>query len=476
MSVFWSSAATSLNAVGRTLSICCCGFVLARYRATAGGANSWRDFARLNAEFFTPCLVIASFSKGISPEILADLWPVIVLAFLLPQVWLVTGAVGARLLLPPDQHQFVRFAAVCVAYPNAFAIPYPLMRVLVRQVGWPTERPDLDAFSVSVTMLFSLCMLLQIWTVAFALYGQAAKDEDAALAKQVADESRFEDAADEAPAVVVVVDAAHSEDAADKGICDLLVDSLLVPGSFWSCCRGGRQLHAPRTGSARRHLKAAVAERAPQSTRHGDDRGPDAVDSADEDEVQAVPRAPSRRLSFSATDCVVMFTGRVRAVREVFNPLLVSLLVALGISLSPLREPFVASGVHDWLEFMGAASVPMVLIQLGAGMARPPAVQGKEGGFRWRSAFVVVFLRGIVANLIGSGIVTFFRHMGWLKDPYVILCMYLMCCSPTAANVSLVSSVQGAFVQPTAVTLFVMQAAAVPLMTVSIAAYVAVLS
>ncbi len=35
--------------------------------------------------------------------------------------------------------------------------------------------------------------------------------------------------------------------------------------------------------------------------------------------------------------------------------------------------------------------------------------------------------------------------------------MFLQCCSPTAANMALIASIQGAYVQPTGVVLFIMQ-------------------
>lgn len=395
--------------------MCICGFVLARYRATAGGAASWRDFARLNAELFTPCLVLGAFTKGISATVLSELWPVIVLAVLLPCIWLVTGALGARLLLAKDQRHFVRFAAVCVAYPNAFAIPYPLMRVLVKSLDWPSEREDMDAYIVSVIMLFSAVLLFQVWTVAFSLYGKAAKEEAASMA-------------------------------AARGAADVLPKSLPA---------------APSDPS----IEADGQEQQPKPT------ALDKPELAPDVEVGIGPAIAPKRSSR-----VLVIGSNLRAVREACNPTLVSLLLALAISVSPIREPFLKSGAHDWFSFVGAASVPMVLIQLGAGMARRPSLQGHLGDLRWHSALVVVFLRLIVANLIGSCVVTVFRRMGWIQDPYLILCMYLMCCSPTAANVSLVSSVQGAFVQPTAVTLFVMQACAVLSMTISITIYVASLS
>lgn len=153
---------------------------------------------------------------------------------------------------------------------------------------------------------------------------------------------------------------------------------------------------------------------------------------------------------------------------------MLSLVLALAIALSPFRQSFVESDLHEVLHFVGSASVPLVLVQLGAGAAQPPAMETQ--GLQVRSAATIVFLRLIVANVVGSGIVTTFRWLGWVPSRHVALCLYLQCCAPTAANVMLVSGVQRAYVQPTATVLFFMQLAAIPTMVISVAVYVAMLS
>jgi len=160
----------------------------------------------------------------------------------------------------------------------------------------------------------------------------------------------------------------------------------------------------------------------------------------------------------------------------VLNPLVVALLVALGIAMSPWRKQFVDSIVYDTVAFVGASSTPLILVQMGASMARPPEVQASGQGLRMRSALIIVFLRLVAGNVIGAGLVTACRHAGWIGDPQVALCLYLICCSPSAANLGLVSSVQQAYVKPTSILLFLMQMASVLTMTISIAVYVTILA
>jgi len=380
-------------------------------------------------------------------ETLRDLWPVVLLGVLLPCTWLAVGALGARMLLAREQRQFVRFAAVTVAYPNAFAIPYPLLQALSRQVDWLRARDGADAFSATVAMLFSLVLLLQVWTGGFWLYGQAAKQERESLALA---HSQGQDAA---PAEV----EAKSNDAG--GAAGDEAKSRRTAGSDGSGCAG-------ETGSSQAEL-------------HGGGESVLAVPDVDLEDAEGCSACGLRRDSSMrrmATAAVLTGTGGARALRQVVNPLLLSLLVAIALAISPLRRPFVDSALHDVAVTVGAVAVPLTLVQLGAGMARPPPTKAATGTLSWWSAAVIVGLRLVGANVIGSAIITGFRSLGWLRDRHTALCLYLTCCSPTAANVALVSSVQQAYVQPTALVLFVMQLACIPTITVSIAIYLALLA
>jgi len=398
MSVMIGSMVASLVTVGRMLALCVVGLCFARYRMGAEGAAAWKVVARLNAEFITPCLCFGAITKGIDAEAFRELWPVALLAIVLPCLWLGVGALGGWFFFSKDQRHYVTFSALTVAYPNSFAIPYSLLLGLRHHVSWIQEHRRGEEFMVTVCMLFATIELLQIWTVAFYFYGRAARDavkgEGIAAATAATSE--------EASAEVVAVKS-DAEAGPERKEC--LEETSAVPQPFLP-----------------RHIGLCVG------------------------------------------------------LREMFNPLVLSLIAAMVLALTPLRQPLVDSFVHEVFQFVGAASVPLVLLQMGAGMARPPSDMLRSRALQMRTAILITIFRLLVGNVCGAAVVTAFRRAGYLTDPLMTLSLYLMCSAPTAANLMLVSSVQGGYVQPTSVLLFCMQLAAVPVITISVSIFVAILS
>ena len=115
---------------------------------------------------------------------------------LFPLMWLCIGGFGAKLLLAKDQQHYVAFAATAVAYPNGFAIPYPILLGLRREVDFMQERGD--EYSATVAILFAFFTMLHIWTVGFYLYGRAAKREREQEAEKVRKKAEAEAMAIEA--------------------------------------------------------------------------------------------------------------------------------------------------------------------------------------------------------------------------------------------------------------------------------------
>eukprot|EP00441_Pelagodinium_beii_P041836 CAMPEP_0197630910 /NCGR_PEP_ID=MMETSP1338-20131121/8252_1 /TAXON_ID=43686 ORGANISM="Pelagodinium beii, Strain RCC1491" /NCGR_SAMPLE_ID=MMETSP1338 /ASSEMBLY_ACC=CAM_ASM_000754 /LENGTH=230 /DNA_ID=CAMNT_0043202249 /DNA_START=20 /DNA_END=709 /DNA_ORIENTATION=- len=183
MSVLLTSIGAAVYSVGRTLVICVCGLLLAKYRLKAGGAATWKDIGRLNAELCSPCLIISVFTKGLDSSLIGQLWAVPLLALILSVLWLFLGGLAARLLLAKDQRHFVSFAATTCAFPNGFAIPFTLMVGLCQVVPWLSEDSRGSDFSAALCILFSFVTMMEIWSIAFWLFGRAAARELAANAE-----------------------------------------------------------------------------------------------------------------------------------------------------------------------------------------------------------------------------------------------------------------------------------------------------
>mmetsp|Transcript_19855 Transcript_19855/g.46171 ORF Transcript_19855/g.46171 Transcript_19855/m.46171 type:complete len:405 (-) Transcript_19855:57-1271(-) len=404
MSVVAAAIWAAVLAVARPLLVCVAGMLMAKYRL-APGSTTWRDLGRLNAELLMPCLCLAAFTKGIHTESLSDLWLVLVLAAVLPMIWLVIGICGAKLFLAKDQQQYAMFAGTAVAYQNGFAIPYPILVGLAREVDFLRERGD--EFSAAVAILWSFPVLLQIWTIGFYLYGKAARSEE----------------------------------------------------------QRSREVDSPEAGA-----NPADSKESQESASNCKE------DASPPEDVTSMAASKMPRTKSTTSMSLRAISSVQTVVSNLVNPLLVSLFVAAAISLSPMRETFVKSVFHEWLDFIGTASVPLALLQLGAGMVRPPADSGTPGGLTIRSASTIAFFRLVVANVVGAAVVTSLRQAEILTNAHTALALYIACATPTAANLVLVASVQHAYLQPLSLTIFLMQCASVLTMTVSIAIFVVALS
>jgi len=419
--------------VGRPLVICLLGFLMAKHRMRAGGGSTWRDIGRLNTELLMPCLSIAAFTKGIDVDALSELWPVLVLAAALPQLWLCIGWLGAKVFLAKDQQQYALFAATAVAYQNGFAIPYPILIGLHREVDFLDDRGE--EFSATVCILWSFVILVQIWTIGFVLYGRAAKRERKAAIQEAA--SPMETSP---PKEVATVDDDEPELKPE-------------PGSLASV-----------ETVENNDVEVIVSEKPDAEVEQEPAR-------TEIDEKPTASRQVSTTLSRQSSRALA---STHKALSNLINPLIASLFVAAAISFSPLREPFVKSVVHDWLNFIGSPSVLLALLQLGAGMQASRSSSASDG-LTLRSAALISSLRLVVGNLAGAAVVTLFRRYD-LISRHTALAMYIQCSSPTAANLVLVSSVQQAYTQPLSITIFLMQCASVVTMTVSVGSSVLALS
>merc|ERR1711957_1016616 len=103
---------------------------------------------------------------------------------------------------------------------------------------------------------------------------------------------------------------------------------------------------------------------------------------------------------------------------------------------------------------------------MGAGMAHRPNVA--EASLAMRTLAVLIVSRLGICNAVAASFVIWLNWNGFLNR-HMALIFCIVCSSPTATNIVLVANVQGVFIKPTAVLLFLMQIAAIFTMTISIA-------
>lgn len=168
-------------------------------------------------------------------------------------------------------------------------------------------------------------------------------------------------------------------------------------------------------------------------------------------EFQRLKSHDARRVSSIASDCAVEFLegdlesqpeslfGKVKhhvfvTLKNFIAPNSLSLIVALAIAMAPpLRSLFVKGSVHipnapdkqpplsfimDIASYIGAASVPLGLLILGATIARL-RVNSMPPGF-WKTALMITACRLIILPIFGVGLTTGLFKAGWFNDDRLI--------------------------------------------------------
>ena len=120
--------------------------------------------------------------------------------------------------------------------------------------------------------------------------------------------------------------------------------------------------------------------------------------------------------------------------KNLCTPNSISLIVSIAIAMSPpLRALFVVGSFHippapdnqpplsfiiDIAGYIGAASVPLGLLLLGATISRLQ-IKKMPKGF-WKTALMITAVRLIIMPMVGVGITTGFQNAGWYDNDIII--------------------------------------------------------
>ncbi|RCK54563.1 Protein ECM3 [Candida viswanathii] len=120
--------------------------------------------------------------------------------------------------------------------------------------------------------------------------------------------------------------------------------------------------------------------------------------------------------------------------KNILSPNSLSLIISIAIAMAPpLKALFIKSSFYipnapdelpplsfvlDFTSYVGAASVPIGLILLGATLARLQ-VKKMPPGF-WKTAVLICVARLVIIPIFGVGLTTGFNHGGWYGDDYLV--------------------------------------------------------
>lgn len=154
-----------------------------------------KDVGTLNKDLLLPCMIFANVAKGVTIEMVADLWvvPLYVLAVALSS--LLTGTVAAWLTCTPRGLRPI--VQTMVTFNNVIGLPLPLLMSLIDDVPQLRAAPESHTRGTSYLFLANVVFSILMWTTAGPLL---------ALGKDAG-----------APATPVLSSSATRSDAPDAG-------------------------------------------------------------------------------------------------------------------------------------------------------------------------------------------------------------------------------------------------------------------
>jgi len=295
--------------------------------------------------------------------------------------------------------KFCRFAAVCVAFPNPFGLPYPVILALSRQRDWVEG----EGLNTAIGMLSNAVVIFAIWTFGVTMLASLAED-GAVVEKERRESRRME----------MGVGGAVENKTEEELPCPLSPPGVLsrrVPSKA-SSSRGSSKDRPAATGpqppaekltsssstsstgtsteivdaqaqpisetekrmiscADERDVKQAVEEfRLRENKNSPSGRSFQAQhDGGDDDEGRRTRPGPAVISALAALSSSILGNGFVQAFvnHPCVNAFTIAQTLAIVLSLlHPLREAYLDSIVFEAQFMVGQALVPMTLVVLGA--------------------------------------------------------------------------------------------------------------
>eukprot|EP00755_Sulcionema_specki_P007554 Sspe_Gene.38574::Locus_18598_Transcript_1_1_Confidence_1.000_Length_1649::g.38574::m.38574 len=392
-------------AVARVVALLVAGAVMARFRIA--NKEVWTGLSKLCGDLLVPALVIPSVATAVTVDTVGEIWIVPVVAIIITAIGFLLGAVASLIpqLLP---YRYLELAIVCLSFPNAVAIPVPIVHALVKEVDWLSRIDGAKEKGAAYCFVFGAVDLLILWSVGYSMLER--KKQRAESLKQVVEgnarSSRTASSSSngtntklETPAPTVITVGARDEAWADQTRPEPSPANPLQPNCHPS------SLPNPS-------LDPEVAERG------------------------GVTEQCSKFLASAV------------------NPVTCSVMLGMAIGLvPPIHDVFIDSFVYDILLYIGNPAPPLVLLSMGASMATLSDTRSLPR----ITLGTVTFLRLVVMAVVGGLVVYGVEHAGLIEDRLLQLCLLLFTVAPMAANISIVANNIGVLQQEIAFVAFAQQ-------------------
>lgn len=397
---------SAIQAIMQVMAIVFLGALLSKRGYIDDDKQKW--LSKLNLVFFTPCLLYSNIASVISFERLMAFWPIPVFFMTFTMIsWILSQAVMPMFGI--DKY-YRRFILACVMFCNANSLPVAIISSLaVSEAGktlyWGSgDTQDMvSARGISYTLFFGLFCNILRWSYGYNLLQKKAEDDDE------------ED----------TITAVYSSSSSDYGSMNNNDTS--------------RRSSAVTVSQANLEYEESSLKKQKQK----------ALSTMSESSQLLKEDKPEN----NKKSWVISFFV---SVDKFMSPPLYAALLALFVGLiPPLKhlmydpESFLYASITKAIESCGKASVPIVLVCLGAQLKSIRETQ-QSNTIPHKPVALSIFIRMFLTPFCIIPIVFAFAYFGkqWSElasDPMFIVSMVVVGCTPTAINLSQITQVNAIF-------------------------------
>ncbi|KAI9264567.1 auxin efflux carrier [Helicostylum pulchrum] len=400
---------SAVQAIMQVMAIVFLGVILSMKGYIDNDKQKW--LSQLNLVFFTPCLLFSNIASVISYERLLAFWPIPVFYI----VFISTSWILCQTVIPMfgiDKY-YKRFVLACVMFSNANSLPVAIISSLaVSEAGktlyWNSDDTQemVSARGISYTLFFGLFCNILRWSYGYNLLQKRTEDDED---------------------TIVIDDYSPSFSVSDYGS------------------------NRNNNDTSRRSSSATVSE---VDYNTNEDSFKRSVSDLQDTTalLTSIPQDDKEKKKYGR------FINILVTINTYMSPPLHAALLALFVGLFPPlkhlmydEDSFFYASITKAIESCGKASVPIVLVCLGAQLKSIRETQQTNTTQRSKKAITLsIFIRMFLAPLCVIPIVFLFAKFGqnWSElasDPMFLVSMIVVGCTPTAINLSQITQVSGVF-------------------------------
>ncbi|RKP35046.1 auxin efflux carrier, partial [Dimargaris cristalligena] len=387
----------------QVFAISLCGFVFTKKGYISKTVQ--KGLSVLNMNYFTPCLLFSSMVETVTPEVIVELWPMVVFYFVFSALAILICILGCRVFrISPYMH---RFAIIALLFSNTNSLPISLLKGIMQSHGasilfqGPDDTPlKASGRAVSYAVIFVVFNNIFRWTVGVRLLAPYAEQKEHLTA--------------------------HSHKLAAHN----------------------RLIQCPSNASLPLDSDTSTAT---SPRRHSLVRG-----------LKSVGRT-----------CAGCLNAPVYAIIAAIIVQFIPWVNDLVMEPSSVFMPIVKA-----IDISGDASIPVMLLSLGAQLACPSSNSPGLLSDGSKITMLVMLGRFLLIPLIVVPLLLFLRPYIPVAndDPVFMITLFVLCCMPPAVNLITVAQAMGVFEDESAKLLFYVYVSAIPILVVLVTIFLTVLS